>query len=216
MHPYLPTTLALPAYVPPEQSALALCAAMGAAVAAVLAAACVVLRRRGVSGGDLGAALWFVLSGSMHCTFELYYVVASSCPGGIAARRDVAASLWKEYALSDSRYVAGAAAVRVQEAATVLVIGPLCWLAVAGICARRGCLRDLAQLAASVLHVQSVLLYYGAELAAPASACRPEPRYYYGYFVGANLPWLVVPLVLAARSAARISRQMAVAKRAEK
>ncbi|KAJ2454127.1 hypothetical protein EV183_001729 [Coemansia sp. RSA 2336] len=203
-HPYVPTTLELPGYVAPEHSALTLCLVMGVAVSVVAGAAYAVLRQR-VRGSELAAGVWFAVSGSMHSTFELYYVVYART---LAGRRDVVSSLWKEYAKSDSRYIAGATVVRVQEAATVAVVGPLCWLALWGIWSRRGWARDIGQLAASVLHVQGVLLYYGAELVGSEPGCRPEALYFYGYFVAANAAWLVVPLGLAASSMARMAAQM--------
>ncbi|KAJ2433742.1 hypothetical protein IWW41_001885 [Coemansia sp. RSA 2522] len=129
-HPYVPEWLDLAGYVAPEHGALELCAIMGTAVVLVLALACTVLRRR-VRGTELAAALWFVLCGTMHCTFELYFVLHYR---GLAARRDVVASMWKEYAKSDSRYMQGGtgnfAPVLAQEASTVFVVGPLCWLTV--------------------------------------------------------------------------------------
>ncbi|KAI9480070.1 hypothetical protein LPJ78_002404 [Coemansia sp. RSA 989] len=203
VHPYVPTALELPGYVAPEHSALALCLVMGVAVSVVTGAAYAVLRQR-VRGGELAAGVWFAVSGSMHSTFELYYVAYART---LAARRDIVSSLWKEYAKSDSRYIAGAAVVRVQEAATVAVVGPLCWLALWGIWTRRGWARDIGQLAASVLHMQGVLLYYGAELVGEPG-CRPEAQYFYGYFVAANAAWLVVPLWLAGSSMARMAAQM--------
>ncbi|KAJ2288262.1 hypothetical protein IW141_004459 [Coemansia sp. RSA 355] len=202
-HPYVPEWLDLAGYVAPEHGALELCAIMGTAVVLVLALACTVLRRR-VRGTELAAALWFVLCGTMHCTFELYFVLHYR---GLAARRDVVASMWKEYAKSDSRYMQGGtgnfAPVLAQEASTVFVT-------------RRSAVRELSQLAASVMHMQSVLLYFGAELLAREPSCRPEPQYFYMYFVGANLPWLVVPLVLATSSVTRMRAQMAIARAAEK
>ncbi|KAJ2164072.1 hypothetical protein GGH16_004733, partial [Coemansia sp. RSA 560] len=202
-HPYVPEWLDLAGYVAPEHGALELCAIMGTAVVLVLALACTVLRRR-VRGTELAAALWFVLCGTMHCTFELYFVLHYR---GLAARRDVVASMWKEYAKSDSRYMQGGtgnfAPVLAQEASTVFVT-------------RRSAVRELSQLAASVMHMQSVLLYFGAELLAREPSCRPEPQYFYVYFVGANLPWLVVPLVLATSSVTRMRAQMAIARAAEK
>ncbi|KAJ2271728.1 hypothetical protein J3F81_003350 [Coemansia sp. RSA 371] len=202
-HPYVPEWLDLAGYVAPEHGALELCAIMGTAVVLVLALAYTVLRRR-VRGTELAAALWFVLCGTMHCTFELYFVLHYR---GLAARRDVVASMWKEYAKSDSRYMQGGtgnfAPVLAQEASTVFVT-------------RRSAVRELSQLAASVMHMQSVLLYFGAELLAREPSCRPEPQYFYVYFVGANLPWLVVPLVLATSSVTRMRAQMAIARAAEK
>ncbi|KAJ2807929.1 hypothetical protein H4R21_000282 [Coemansia helicoidea] len=215
-HPYYPPSLELPGYVAPTRGAAALGLTMAAALGLLLAAADAALRRhrRRLARADRAAALWFVLCGALHCGFELYYLAHFRT---LPATRDVVGEMWKEYAQSDSRYVAQSPVVRALETVTVAVVGPLCWAAAYGVWAGRAPVRHLAQLAASVLHVYSVVLYYGTELLAARagrSSCRPEALYFVGYFVLANLPWLVVPAWLAAASAAHITRCMAAAQRA--
>ncbi|KAJ1725139.1 hypothetical protein LPJ61_005669, partial [Coemansia biformis] len=208
----------LAGYIAPTRGAAELGLAMAAAVGLLLAAADTALRRRRQRAGrlaaaDRAAALWFVMCGAMHSVFELYYLAHFRT---VLGQRDVLGEMWKEYAKSDSRYVAQSPVVRALETVTVAAVGPLCWAAAYGVWARRPAVRHLGQLAASVLHVYSVLLYYGTELAAEQSNCRPEAQYYWGYFVLANLPWLVVPGLLAAASAAHITRCMEVAALAER
>ncbi|KAJ2612217.1 hypothetical protein H4S08_002792 [Coemansia sp. RSA 1365] len=155
--------------------------------------------------------MWFVLCGSMHSGFELYYLVHFR---SIAGTQDILGDMWKEYAKSDSRYLSQSSMVLALETITVTVIGPLCWGAAYGIWSRRLTVRYLCQLAASVLHLYSVLVYYGTELLSPESNCRPEAQYFLGYFVLANLPWVLVPLYLAISSTSRICHSMRVARQA--
>ncbi|KAJ2717165.1 hypothetical protein H4R19_000109 [Coemansia spiralis] len=215
-HPYHPPSLELDGYVAPTHGAAALGLMMAAALAVLLAAADAALRRRHprLARADRAAALWFVLCGALHCGFELYYLAHFRT---ILATHDVVGQMWKEYAKSDSRYVAQSSVVRALETVTVAAVGPLCWTAAYGVWTERAATRHLAQLAASVLHAYSVVLYYGTELLAARagrSSCRPEALYFVGYFLLANLPWLVVPVWLGVASATRITQWMAVAQRA--
>ncbi|KAJ1959465.1 hypothetical protein GGI12_004323 [Dipsacomyces acuminosporus] len=154
--------------------------------------------------------MWFVLCGALHCGFELYYVLHFTT---INASTDILASLWKEYAKSDSRYLAQVPLVLILECITVFFVGPMCWLTVHGIYARSA-LRHVSQLVVCVLHLYSVALYYGTELIAPESNCRPEPLYYYGYFVAMNAPWVLVPLYLLVASTRELYQGMLTAQRA--
>jgi cholestenol delta-isomerase len=53
------------------------------------------------------------------------------------------------------------------------------------------------QTAVSIGHLYGVALYYGtcgfAEHMGGVSYSRPEALYYWGYYVGMNAPWAVVP-----------------------
>ncbi|KAG5914753.1 hypothetical protein E4U42_000338, partial [Claviceps africana] len=51
---------------------------------------------------DKCAAVWFALCGFLHVAFEGYFVYHRAT---IAHQQTVFAQLWKEYALSDSRYL---------------------------------------------------------------------------------------------------------------
>jgi len=49
----------------------------------------------------------------------------------------------------------------------------------------------------STAHLYGVALYYATcyaeKLAHDISYSRPEPLYFWGYYVGMNAPWVVVP-----------------------
>ncbi|KAJ2743663.1 hypothetical protein GGI20_003583 [Coemansia sp. BCRC 34301] len=214
-HPYFPQSLELSGYTPPTQSPLALVSVMGGALGTVLACTYFAFSSRRICGNVLGrsdrlAAMWFVLCAALHCIYELYYLVHFRT---LAATGDILASTWKEYAKSDSRYLAQAPLVFALEAITVAVTGPLCLVAAYGIWVQSPGARHIAQLCASVLHLYSVALYFGTELVAAESSCRPEALYYYGYFIAMNAPWVVVPLMLAVQSTGEICLGMRIASR---
>jgi len=153
-------------------------------------------------------ATWFLLCGLLHVHFEGYFVKHRRA---LAGRTDVVAELWKEYTLSDSRYLVQDDFVVAIEALTVLFLGPLCLLTFLAI------VRDSpwvhpARLLACCCHVYGVLLYFVTASLQHNIHCRPEPLYFWGYYVGCNLPWLLVPAVLGWRSA----RAMAEATEARK
>jgi cholestenol Delta-isomerase len=59
-------------------------------------------------------------------------------------------------------------------------------------------LRHPLQAVVSVAHVYGSLLYYAtstfAHFYGGISYSRPEALYFWGYYVFANLPWIVIPL----------------------
>ncbi|KAJ2664029.1 hypothetical protein IWW48_001041 [Coemansia sp. RSA 1200] len=224
LHPYYPPTLELPGYAEPTHTTSALVLTMGASISVLILLASRLYwtkHNNTVGGGgiplpDRLAALWFVVCGALHAVFELYYIVHSAT---LAQEQSLVADMWKEYALSDSRYVAATPMVRALESVTVLVTGPLCWTVAYAIWSGKTHhypVRHLAQLSASLLHLYSVIIYYGTELmGSTVSNCRPERIYYYGYFVAMNLPWLLVPLVLGVASFCEIHKSMALVQERE-
>ncbi|KAJ2818162.1 hypothetical protein FBU31_005975 [Coemansia sp. 'formosensis'] len=213
-HPYFPQSLELDGYTPPTQSPLALVSVMGSALGAILACTYALFASRRIRGralkrSDRLVAIWFVLCAALHCVYELYYLLHFRT---LVVTQDILASTWKEYAKSDSRYLAQVPLVFALETITVTVTGPLCLVSAYGIWTQSLGVRHIAQLCASVLHLYSVGLYFGTEIIATESSCRPEALYYYGYFIAMNAPWGLVPLVLATQSFGAISRGMRIAK----
>ncbi|KAJ2553308.1 hypothetical protein EV175_002987, partial [Coemansia sp. RSA 1933] len=198
-HPYFPPTLELPGYTAPTHKTATLVSSMGACLAALLASTYCVLaaKRHPITLPQRLTALWFVMCGALHSLFELYYLAHHKT---LAQDQSVVADMWKEYALSDSRYLSASPMVRALESITVLATAPLCWIAAYAIWADLHAIRHLAQLSASLLHLYSVAIYFGTEFMGPASNCRPEPLYYYGYFIAMNAPWVLVPVLLGVSS----------------
>lgn len=86
---------------------------------------------------------------------------------------------------------------RALTAATQLVWGPLCWLTFAATLARSPARHGLAMVVCTA-HLYGVALYYATAWAEHRATgrchSRPEPLYYWVYYVGFNMPWVVVPL----------------------
>lgn len=126
--------------------------------------------------------------------------------------------MWKEYALSDSRYLTSDPFMICVEAITVVsgpcaypnpillgqdpkqstqtVWGPLSFATAISI-ARTGSLRHPLQIIVSVGHLYGVALYYATcfveEKLNGITYSRPEAQYYWGYFLGCNMPWVIAP-----------------------
>lgn len=135
-HPYYPVDAQIPWYSPNESSLLTILVAAGATSAALLGTTLAGIRisRPGLSKADQIAVLWFVLctafyfhpektrlmdsiAGSLHCFFEGYFVLHHDRMG---SAQDLLGQLWKEYALSDSRYMTSDTLVLCMETITVV------------------------------------------------------------------------------------------------
>nr|RBQ97181.1 hypothetical protein FVER53263_07040 [Fusarium verticillioides] len=107
------------------------------------------------------------------------------------------AQLWKEYTLSDSRYLTHDIFTVSVETITCLAWGPLSFLAVVGIL-RDWHSRHVVQVIVCTAHVYGVALYYltnwNESRVHGVAYSRPETVYFWIYYVGFNLPWAIVPL----------------------
>lgn len=135
-HPYYPVDAQIPGYSPNGTSLLTLLASGAAASAALLGVTLVgiSLTRPNLRKADRVAILWFVLcmkdlashdlklcssiiAGTLHCFFEGYFIFNHDRMG---AAQDLVGQLWKEYALSDSRYMTSDTLVLCMETITVV------------------------------------------------------------------------------------------------
>ncbi|EFX04793.1 ebp domain containing protein [Grosmannia clavigera kw1407] len=188
-YPYYPPGVAIPAYRPNVTPLLVILASFGIILGAVLSFALVLARRLrpqfcNASASDQSRFLWFVL-----CYFVLNHAT-------LAGSQSLVAQLWKEYALSDSRYLTSDPFTLCVEAVTVVAWGPLCWATAVSIVQGSGSRYPL-QMLICLAHLYGVALYYGtvgAEvLLHGVSYFRPEPFYVWVYFIGMNAPWVLVP-----------------------
>jgi cholestenol delta-isomerase len=115
---------------------------------------------------------------------------------GMPGMDSLFAQLWKEYTLSDSRYLSLDVFTVVVETITVFAWGPLSWLAVVAII-RGSPIRHVVQVILCTAHLYGVFLYYlTCEVEFwwhGVTYSRPEPVYYWLYYVGFNAPWVFVP-----------------------
>ena len=76
-------------------------------------------------------------------------------------------------------------------------------------------MRHGLQIIISMAHLYGVILYYSTSLFelwfTGASHSRPEPLYFWVYFVGFNAPWFFVPFALIWSSLKEISRSATLA-----
>ncbi|KAK4115337.1 Emopamil-binding protein [Canariomyces notabilis] len=226
-HPYFPQDSAVPGYVPNSAPLLVITGAFGGIIAVFLLG-CISLARwcnPALKKAEQLAIGWFVLCGFLHCFFEGYFVLNHA---SITSSQSLFAQLWKEYSLSDSRYMTSDPFMLCIETLTTLTWGPLSLLTALLIAlsskpgstsGRYHGTRHLLQTVVCVGHLYGVALYYGtcgfAEHMRGLSYSRPEPLYYWGYFAGMNAPWAVVPCVLLLQSAKAIQGAFAAAGRAE-
>ncbi|KAK7751642.1 hypothetical protein SLS62_006468 [Diatrype stigma] len=190
-HPYYPEGVAIPGYEPNELPVHVLSAAMAGMLGFALLGSSAAARWANphLSKTDLAVFCWFVLSSS----------------------QSLFAQLWKEYALSDSRYLTSDYFMLSVESITVLFWGPLCFLCALTTALPGGRpLRHPLRILACMAHLYGVALYYATSLCelyfTGRSHSRPEPIYFWGYYVGFNLPWVIVPAVILGSSLAAVTR----------
>ncbi|KAH8432324.1 EXPERA domain-containing protein [Aspergillus melleus] len=196
LHPYYPLDAPIHGYVANEASLLSLLTAASVGAAALLGATLglVSLLRPSLTRADRIAIMWFVLSGSLHCFFEGYFMIHHD---RMASAQDFFGQMWKEYALSDSRYMTSDTLVLCMETMTVVLWGPLCLL-VAYLIFAQSSLRHPFQLTACMTHLYGDSLYYATSLydhyVHDRPYSRPEPYYFWIYYFLMNFIWIVVPL----------------------
>lgn len=120
-HPYYPQDLILNHYVANTNTVFHTLVYVSIGFFAVLALVCVLgYPRRHSALGPLGekvAFFWFILCATLHLGFEGYYDIYHAT---LAGDNSPIAQVWKEYALSDSRYLTSDSFVRVVEAITTV------------------------------------------------------------------------------------------------
>jgi len=217
-HPYYPLDAQLVStYVPNKSSPTTLVTLISSAFAVVILGSWGALKlyKPQLLANERWIAVWFILCGVLHTTFEAYFVSNFT---KIAAQQNIVAELWKEYALADSRYLTDDAGVFSLEAISVFVLGPLSLLT-AYMTVTRDPRRQFLQTVVSVTHLYGVVIYYFSSLVdivlKEQSHCRPEARYVWGYFIGGNIPWLIIPACIL-YSCMEDSRKSSVARKSKK
>ncbi|KXZ44044.1 hypothetical protein GPECTOR_75g768 [Gonium pectorale] len=186
-HPYVPEDLELPGFVPnvlPYETILGVFFGGSALVVAFV----FVLTGRFkylTSVERLWAGWWL-------CTGVIHFVIEG-----------------KEYTKADSRYATRDAFIIQMEGVTAFVWGPACFLIVYGLL-YRAAWRFSAMMLVSLGQLYGDVLYYltcfhiGLD-----KHTRPEPLYFWGYFVGANAIWIVVPVTCIIYCASNINAAIA-------
>jgi cholestenol Delta-isomerase len=107
--------------------------------------------------------------------------------------------VWKEYSLSDSRYLTGDTFVVCMETITAVFWGPLSILCASTIVSESPWRHPL-QIVISLGQLYGDVLYYATctfeEHARATLYSRPERYYFWGYYVLLNAFWIVIPSIL--------------------
>lgn len=215
-HPYYPLGVAIPGYVAKVLTTQAILAIFTTTCLGILIPTCLYIRhaRRDLPSGEVLTALWFVLCGFIHLGLEGYFALNAH---SIASRSAIPAQLWKEYAFSDSRYLTADTFVVCMETITAVFWGPLSFLCAWCILADHP-LRHPLQSIVSLGQLYGDVLYYATFtfdfVISGIEYSRPEPAYFWGYFVFLNAFWIVIPTCLLARSTRETARAFTALKQA--
>ncbi|KAL7626206.1 hypothetical protein AAE478_002976 [Parahypoxylon ruwenzoriense] len=209
-HPYYPLGVAIPEYAANEAPVPVLLASLGGMLGFALVGASFVALRINptLTKSNLAVFCWFVLNSCLHCVFEGYFVLNHAA---VASSQNVLAQLWKEYALSDSRYLTSDSFMLSVESITAFVWGPLCLVNAISIVSRSPA-RHALRIIACMAHIYGVALYYATSQSEAflggRSHSRPEPLYFWVYYVGFNLPWVIIPAILLYDSSRTVTRAL--------
>ncbi|KAF1952268.1 EBDP4, emopamil-binding protein [Byssothecium circinans] len=198
LHPYYPIEAQIVGYVANKWNTFELCSLFATGCAVIFSITYMIVKkvRPNVSVSDLTVILWFVLCGFIHLFFEGYFAYNFRNMGRM---QDLFGQLWKEYSLSDSRYLTQDAFVLCMETITAVAWGPLSFITAALITTDHP-LRYPLQIIVSLGQLYGDVLYYATSMfdhyLLDRAYCRPEAAYFWGYFVLMNAFWIIIPLLL--------------------
>ncbi|PNH12882.1 3-beta-hydroxysteroid-Delta(8),Delta(7)-isomerase [Tetrabaena socialis] len=209
-HPYVPQDLVLPGFVPnvlPYEAILGVFFGCSALVVIFM----FVLTGRFKYLGTV-ERLW---AGWWMCTGLIHFVIEGNVVANSKFYQDTSGNIlneiWKEYTKADSRYATRDAFIVQMEGVTAFVWGPACFLIVYGILYRRAW-RFTAMLLVSLGQLYGDVLYYLTCMHEGLTKhTRTEPLYFWGYFVGANAIWIVVPSLCILYCARNVNAAVAAA-----
>ncbi|EKD20301.1 hypothetical protein MBM_00983 [Drepanopeziza brunnea f. sp. 'multigermtubi' MB_m1] len=145
-------------------------------------------------------------AGTIHLFFEGYFSLNHRTMG---PAQDLFGQLWKEYALSDSRYLTSDPFVLCMETVTAFTWGPMCGVIAYMITASHP-LRHPLQIIVCVGQMYGLVLYYATAMFdhyyRAATYSRPEFLYFWVYFFAVNFIWMVIPGLLLIDSVRTIAR----------
>ncbi|KAJ5179710.1 Bcebp4 [Penicillium capsulatum] len=208
VHPYYPLALEVVGYLPNNLNTLELLSIFITACTGIFALTYLLVKRAQpkIPSSELCTIIWFVLCGCIHALFEGYYVYHFR---NMPSKQDIFGQLWKEYSLSDSRYLSQDAFTVAMETVTAVFWGPLSFMLV-GMIMKAHPMRHPLQIVVSLGQFYGNVLYYAISLFDhyihdwPYS--RPEPAIFWGYFVLCNAFWIVIPLILLHSSLSAVTK----------
>ncbi|KMT02762.1 hypothetical protein BVRB_8g193490 [Beta vulgaris subsp. vulgaris] len=107
---------------------------------------------------------------------------------------NIFAEIWKEFSKGDSRYLSYDSTTIALEGLSIFILGPANLLAAYAVATDK-CYKNVLQLVTSVGELYGVVIFHTTPFI--------EGKQYSAsplYFVGANLPWALIPLLIIIRS----------------
>ncbi|XP_028800106.1 probable 3-beta-hydroxysteroid-Delta(8),Delta(7)-isomerase [Neltuma alba] len=216
-HPYVPTDLILPGFVPCFLSQSTILAVYGIASLAVVSSVWI------FSGylpkiikSDRFLMCWWAFTGLTHLTLEGYFVFSpkfyqdkTGCYLAEVCKSHIynIINIWNlEYlsrisvslAKGDSRYAARDAGIVAVEGITAVLEGPASLLVVYAIACGKS-YSYILQFAISLGQLYGAVVYFTTAIL-EGDNFSANQFYYFTYYIGANASWLVIPLLIATRS----------------
>ncbi|KAJ3193959.1 hypothetical protein HK101_003758 [Irineochytrium annulatum] len=201
-HPYYPLNASLPHFTPQSTSMTTILGVFFSAVFVILGASYSLASAKIANPLTRMVFLWFVSCGFIHGVVEGYFAYNHL---SIAGQSTFLADLWKEYAKSDSRYMTRDPFVSIMESITAAMWGPGSFLA-AYLILTNNPARHLLQFLISTGQLYGDVLYYLTTGMEGFLHTRPEPMYFWFYFVFMNAFWIVIPVVIMFTSGTEIIR----------
>ncbi|RMZ77925.1 hypothetical protein DV738_g4109, partial [Chaetothyriales sp. CBS 135597] len=200
LHAYYPPGVAISNYVANTLSTTTILALFALTCSAMLVPSYLVIKRMRPSlpTSEVATALWFILCGCIHTGLEGHFSRHAHEMGSLT---DLLTQAWKEYSLSDSRYLTQDSFVVCMETVTAFLWGPMSFL-----CAYCIMIISTGQLYGTVLYYAT---FTYDEMLFQQSYSRPEWYYFWGYYVFLNSFWIWIPALLIVQSGKEIKRVFA-------
>ncbi|KAJ7973910.1 Sterol-8,7-isomerase [Quillaja saponaria] len=195
-HPYVPRDLHLPGFVPGVLSQSTVVGVFGLSTLLLVSFIWVLSGRSPKKTKiDRWLMCWWAFTGLTHMIVEGYFVFSPEFYKDKTAC--YLAELWKEYSKGDSRYAARDAGVLAIETLTVVLEGPASLLAVYAIATGKS-YSYILQFAISLGQLYGAAAYYITSLL-EGDNFSSSSHYYYAYYIGANVSWVVIPTLIVIR-----------------
>ncbi|PQE26140.1 ebp domain-containing protein [Rutstroemia sp. NJR-2017a BBW] len=198
-HPYYPLEIEIASYLANEWTVHTLLTVFfgGCAVLFFCTRAFVARRYPNLPSSEKAAIWWLVL-----CYFSLNHT-------RMGESQELFGQLWKEYALSDSRYLTSDPFVLCMETVTAFLWGPMCFI-VASFITTRNPLRHPLQIIVTVGQIYGLVLYYATHTFdfyyKEVIYSRPEFLYFWFYYFFMNFLWMIFPGMLLVDSVRTIAK----------
>lgn len=146
---------------------------------------------RGLKTAERVIGTWMVVSGAIHLiiegAFSLYdKFYTNTDPTWLLLE------LWKEYSKADSRYATRDSFVVAMETVTAFAWGPGCFLVFAGLLSRASWRWALLTMV-SLGQLYGDVLYFATCWLEGSIHTRPEPMYFWFYYIFMNIIWIITP-----------------------